>query len=121
MGDRLVVRFTGNCRALDSGKGPMVYLHFGGDVMQDVEHTLDEFLADVAELPDSRLADPSYLAAKLVVWAAWRGQRGESRLDFLSVGVVDNDGWGDAVAVVTCDPPGEYWIERATDMENVTA
>ncbi len=60
-----------------------------------------EFLAEVGKLKDPRFGDPSYLAAKYVVFLAdkfnngytgngeWK--RNESKLDFLSVGVMRED------------------------------
>jgi hypothetical protein len=65
---------------------------------------LYRFLRECAKLEDPRFSDPSYLAAKLVVWLAdrfrysYRSKDGvfdyvknESLLDFLSVGVVMSD------------------------------
>ena len=65
---------------------------------------LRKFLAECATLPDPRFTDPAYLAAKYVVWLAnefnWtydfsaKGmvkQRPTSRLEFLSVGIMDQD------------------------------
>jgi hypothetical protein len=65
---------------------------------------LRKFLAECATLRDTRLNDPSYLAARYVVFLAQMFNRGyefkggkmietvpKSRLDFISVGVVNKD------------------------------
>ena len=50
------------------------------------------FLRDVeAQTRDTRFNDPSYLAAKYVVWLAGQFANGDKPLDFLSVGVVLED------------------------------
>ena len=73
-----------------------------------------DFLDQCAELSDSRFNDPSYLAAKYVVFLAdmfnysyhldnLDKTRPKSRLDFISVGVVDEDpGDIDYRYVITC-------------------
>ena len=63
---------------------------------------LKRFLEECSQLPDSRFSDPSYLAAKYVVWLADKFNqrydfktgtmtRPASRLEFLSVGVLNSD------------------------------
>lgn len=76
----------------DSGSDvAIVYRH--GDGYPD-GHGADllRFLKECAELRDSRFNDPSYLAAKLVVWLANEFRAGGTTLlDFLSVGIVMSD------------------------------
>jgi len=97
MGARLVVRFG------QEENPPRVYLHHGGEYSKDVKDTLYAFVAAVSQLEDRRASDPEYLAAKLLVWAANTDKREPHKaLNFLSVGVVTSDGWGDAVAEFPC-------------------
>lgn len=49
------------------------------------------FLEEVGKLRDNRFGDPTYLAAKYVVFLANMFTRGDSKLDFLSVGVCTSD------------------------------
>jgi len=114
MGARLVVKFGAGTH----DPQPMAYLHHGGEFVDDVKRTLDEFMHAVKSLPDSRLNDANYLAAKFVVWAAVQNVRSSNPLDFLSVGIVTNDGWGDAVATVHCNGTTEYTINSALDLES---
>jgi len=106
MGARLVVKFSNEA---------MVYLHNGGEYAADVRETLDEFFGELASVNDKRLADAPYLAAKFLVWAAGKGTRGVNPLEFLSVGIVNDAGYGDAVAYVPCDGTTNYSIEKSLD------
>jgi len=88
MGARLTITF------LDDTGEPVstIYDHSGGDNRADALKTWASFRADLDAISDQRLDDPSYLAAKYVVWAAQGYQRGiDSRLDFLGVGIVPAD------------------------------
>lgn len=74
----------------------IVYRHMDGSPSwHGVE--LQEFFADVErQTDDTRFGDPSYLAAKLVVWLADRfagvaDDGTKALLDFLSVGIVSED------------------------------
>lgn len=70
-----------------------VYRHYDGYPDEDsgMLHTLATFFAAVqAQTKDWRFNDPSYLAAKYVVWQANEYQKGQP-LDFLGVGVVLTD------------------------------
>jgi hypothetical protein len=49
------------------------------------------FEAVEQQTKDTRFTDPSYLAAKFVVWLAGEFAYGHHALDFLSVGVVTED------------------------------
>ena len=51
---------------------------------------IQDFLDDVSELEDNRFGDPSYLAAKWVVWDSQRTGTTVT-LDFLGVGIVMED------------------------------
>lgn len=112
MGARLVVVCEGE------HDRPMVYLHWGGEYQEQIRQTLDEFISAVTNLADPRFHDPVYLAAKLVVWEARQSQRGDNVLNFLSVGVVNDESWGDGVAVIDCvKGDGSYKITKAIDLE----
>ncbi len=55
---------------------------------------LKRFIQEVSELPDSRFSDPSYLAAKYVVWLAGMFNKygsTDNPMDFISVGVVSQN------------------------------
>lgn len=76
----------------------IIYRH--GDGYPDgLGKDLENFIAEVRKLQDTRLSDASYLAAKWVVWdAANYGNRSNydkatplNPLNFLSVGVVRQD------------------------------
>jgi hypothetical protein len=77
----------------------IVYQHSDG-YPEGVLPELEEFFATVeAEASDTRYTDPSYLAAKFVVWLAreftkpttWAPDRKQGSLDFLSVGICQRD------------------------------
>ena len=71
----------------------IIYRHCDG-YPEGLGEDLKLFLADVqAQTPgDTRFNDPSYLAAKFVVWQAEKYARDKARpLAFLSVGVVMHD------------------------------
>lgn len=67
----------------------IVYRHYDG-YPSGLGEDLQRFLRDVkAQTSDTRFNDPSYLAAKFVVWQAGEYAEDKSKpLDFLSVGVV---------------------------------
>lgn len=70
-----------------------IYRHSDGypDTEHGVPADLDRFFKDVqAQTKDTRFSDPSYLAAKYVVWQAAQ-YAGDNPLDFLSVGVCMKD------------------------------
>ena len=87
-----------------TGTIAIIYRHSDG-YPEGAGRDLISFLVECAALPDPRLNDPSYLAAKYVVFLAnmfnsslERNASGEyarvphkSRLDFLSVGVMSED------------------------------
>lgn len=94
-----------------------VYRHSDGypdGVLPDLEKF---FEAVEAQTSDTRFNDPTYLAAKFVVWQAGEyarmgaynyltGKTGEVKpLDFLSVGVMTRDaGDGEYIYTVECGP-----------------
>jgi hypothetical protein len=110
MGARLVVKF-GNEEI-----PPRVYLHWGGEYVDDVKQTMDGFMSAAQMVRDSRLNDPSYLAARFLVWAVHEQGAKNNPLDFLSVGIVTADDWGDAVVTVPCEGTATYTIDSALDM-----
>ena len=96
--------------------GPNIYRHCDGypsGVLGDMER----FFADVAKLDDTCFGDPEYLASKFVVWQAAEYARGDSPLNFLSVGISFRDhGDIEYVYEVVCDrgwsstePPRVRW------------
>lgn len=76
----------------------IIYRHCGGyPAKGGMLDSLSEFFADVqSQTKDTRFNDPSYLAAKFVVWQAgqyrakWDGTQ-SNLLDFLSLGVLMDD------------------------------
>jgi hypothetical protein len=92
-----------------------IYRHSDG-YPEGVLPDLEEFFTAVeAQTSDTRYSDPSYLAAKFVVWQAGEyaklaaynfmtGEQGEVKpLDFLSVGIMNTDaGDGEYVYTLTC-------------------
>lgn len=73
-----------------------VYRHGDGypDGASGVLSDLNKFFADVqSQTEDTRFNDPSYLAAKFVVWQAGQYTRkfGRLPLDFLGIGVCVDD------------------------------
>ena len=92
------------------------------------------FLDEVNKLSDKRFNDPSYLAAKYVVFLAdMFNTSNESRLDFLSVGVVAQDpgdieyryvvncsnGGRPVVKCykVSCSYPENVWSQKEVDIQ----
>lgn len=99
MSTRAVVNF-----AYDGQADAKVYVHGDGypDEKNGMLATLDAFFKAVErQTPDTRFNDPSYLAAKFVVFLAHRNARqydyttkkwkAKKRLDFISVGIVLKD------------------------------
>jgi hypothetical protein len=85
----------------------VVYGHWAGDDPTSATETLTEFFKAVEEQTpnDRRFNDPSYLAAKYVVFLAHGDKKTvENPLDFLSVGVVRNekDCGPECIAYVDC-------------------
>lgn len=114
MGARLVVEFEDNYHA----SNPMVYLHWGGEQVAEIENTMEAFLADVNELSDNRLNDAAYLAAKFVVWSYLAD--GRDGIDFIGIGIVTSPSVGDGHVIVNCTTePGTYRINKAIDLQPV--
>jgi len=86
-----------------------IYRHCDG-YPDGVLPDLNEFFADVEkQTADTRFNDPSYLAAKFVVWQAAKFARYGSGnpLDFISLGIMSADaGDGAYVYTVICRGPG---------------
>ena len=89
-----------------------IYRHmdgYPGDVTvpdSGVLADLQQFFVDVeAQTHDTRFTDPSYLAAKFVVWQAMHNAHDSARpLDFLSLGILTkNPGDIDYTYFVNCD------------------
>jgi len=71
----------------------IVYRHSDGypNSQHGVPASLERFFTDVeTQTKDTRFNDPTYLAAKYVVWQA-NEYSGDEMLDFLSVGVMQSD------------------------------
>ena len=109
MGTRATVHFRGpwnvGAGPFDSSQNPkaIVYRHFDGNP-SGLGEDLRKFFAEViTQTKDTRFTDPSYLAAKFVVWQAgeyaeedykngqWVKRDPPRPLDFRSVGVVLED------------------------------
>lgn len=103
MSTRCVINFCYE-RGKDVAK---IYRHWDG-YPDSVLPDLDQFFCDVeAQTDDTRFSDPSYLAAKYVVWQAGKNARDPKKpLDFLSVGVLNE---------VPGDAEFEYWVIASTD------
>jgi len=67
----------------------IVYRHSDG-YPEGAGADIKRFLIAVSELSDTRLNDPTYLAARYVVWLSAKFA-GTSAIDFLSVGVMMED------------------------------
>lgn len=67
----------------------IIYRHSDG-YPEGAGRDLLDFLNEVGKLKDTRFDDPSYLAARYVVYLA-KSFAGENPLDFRSIGVVDKD------------------------------
>src|ERR1039458_700084 len=86
MSTRCTTHFQSNGRT-----EAIIYRHSDGYPEGDGKD-ITKFLNKCKQLPDSRLTDPAYLAAKYVVFLASLFSRGlPNELDFLSVGVVSSD------------------------------
>ena len=95
----------------DSIPTASLYFHFDG-YPENMEPFLQDFFNEVEEnVQDTRFGDASYLAAKLVVYAANiftqysypASNPDKHRLDFLSLGIIPSSGYGtDYVYDVRC-------------------
>lgn len=105
MATRSVIDFTFGGEQRPSAK---VYRHYDG-YPSAVQADFVTFLADVqAETRDTRFGDPTYLAAKFIVWSARQNGKG---LDFLGVApILHNPGDIDYVHTVVCSPGSEPTI-----------
>lgn len=114
MGAALVVEF----RSMEE-TNPMVYLHHGGELLEEVHKTLQDFQQWQLGA-DNRWNDPAYMAARFCAWAYRESNSLFSSEDVppngVSVGIVGSDGWGDAHAIFACDGTDEYTVIRAIDM-----
>jgi len=68
----------------------IVYRHSDG-YPEGLGEDLNIFFTEVEKLKDKRFNDPTYLAAKFVVWQAGQYTKPDSPLDFLSIGVMTED------------------------------
>jgi len=85
MSTRCCIHFHANGNAMPSS---IVYRHSDG-YPEDVLPDLDRFFSEVEnQTTDTRFGDPSYLAAKFVVWQAGERAYPAKPLAFLGVGVV---------------------------------
>lgn len=95
-------------------QAPVAKIYRHSDGYPNSEHGV---LADLGRfheaLPvDSRINDPSYLAAKFVVWQAGEFARGDDPLEFLSVGVLTEDP-GDLEYTYWITDEGTVWYRTA--------
>ena len=103
----------------------IVYRHNDG-YPEGLGQDLQSFLDYVKEwIPDNRFSDPSYLAAKWVVWDAKKHDNADKPnsydLDFLSVGVVMQDpGDINYRYYVDCNPE-PYYIARGAPIQDMPA
>ncbi len=114
MGARLVTTFCD-----EAGEAVAhIYDHWAADREQEAETCLQAFFDAVqGQCPDTRFTDPSYLAAKFVVWRAGgyalseTYKNGATRpenvkpLDFLSLGIVPNEESHGPEHIVRVHPP----------------
>ena len=68
----------------------IIYRHWDGSP-KDVLPDIAKFLNVCSQLEDTRLDDPSYLAAKFVVWQAHEYNTSQNLVDFLGVGICQQD------------------------------
>lgn len=89
MGTRATVHF----KYVDEEKPEAIVYRHGDGHPDGLGKDLYRFLEDVKnQCADTRFNDPSYLAAKYVVWQAGEYSKDKTKpLDFLSVGVVLED------------------------------
>lgn len=87
MSTRCTTHFQENGRTV-----AIIYRHWDG-YPSSAGADLLRFIDACAELSDARFSDPTYLAAKYVVFLAgiFREKKAISDLDFLSVGIVQED------------------------------
>lgn len=99
MGTKCNIRFAD----ADGNVPANIYRHAKG-YPESVLPDLDEFFADVAaQAVDPKFHDPSYLAAKFVVWQAARWRYAGGPLDFGGVGIIAPDAFGAHYSyTVTC-------------------
>ncbi len=112
MGAKLVVTFV------DERAKPVacIYDHWAADRHTEAQKCLEGFFEAVkAQCADTRFDDPSYLAAKFVVWRASRYGASEQKrsdapedfrpLNFLSVGIVPDETSYGPEWIVRVHPP----------------
>ena len=87
-----------------------IYRHSDGypDTENGVLADLEKFFKAVgSQTADTRFSDPSYLAAKFVVWQAGEHASNGKPLDFISLGIMTEDASDGAyVYTVTCGNVG---------------
>ena len=74
----------------DGGTRAIIYQHSEG-YPSGLGEELKDFLNDVNQLDDKRFNDPTYLAAKFVVWRVAQYAPKDDPLNFLGVGVMLED------------------------------
>jgi hypothetical protein len=111
MATRCIVQFKANEKDTNPAQ---VYRHWDGypdGAGADIVKFIEELKANI---PDNRLSDASYLAARYVVWLADQfREEGAHRLDFLSVGIVAGypAAYGiDYLYKIVCEGPGKMKI-----------
>jgi hypothetical protein len=100
MATRSNIEFAYNDRVVAN-----VYVHYDGTPMNRIPELQHFFLEVKSQTQDTRFSDPSYLAAKFIVWYTQvREHRNGKPLDFLGIGVaVQNAADSDYIYRVHCD------------------
>ena len=98
MATRSNIHFTN-----EHGIASNIYVHYDGYPENRLAE-LAQFFQDVKEATrDTRFNDPTYLAAKFVVWYAGKMAADKHPLDFLGIGVAQKDNLDiDYVYTVNC-------------------
>jgi hypothetical protein len=99
----------------------IIYRHHDG-YPESAGKDILNFLDTCSKLPDSRLDDPSYLAAKYVVWLANQfNENPNNPLDFLGVGVcLKNPLYLDYTYEINCSssPPSVTYFTAKTQSKS---
>ncbi len=117
MGARLVVTF---CDGNQKTPVAHIYDHWAADNKKDAQDVMEAFFAEVEkQCSDTRFSDPSYLAAKFLVWRAHGYAATEQKyskepdtakpLNFLSLGIVREELaiWPECVVRCICTNDGK--------------
>jgi hypothetical protein len=116
MSTRCNIHFV-NTNDVGGGIVANIYRHYDGDP-NNVDRDLTRFFKTVeAHTTDTRFHDPSYLAAKFVVWQADENTTTRHKMDFTGVGIMNEDA-GDAAYIYTVDCTSAVWFPKISWREN---